>query len=50
MNFKNISMMYVYFIQNSEKICMGRLALKDRRIFFEYTPEFIETGLELSPL
>lgn len=28
---------------------MGRLALKDRKIFFEYHADFLKTGLELSP-
>jgi serine/threonine-protein kinase HipA len=43
-------MLHVYFIRETEKIPMGRLALKDRKIFFEYSPEFLKTGLELSPL
>jgi len=50
MTFQNISMLHVYFIRETEKIPMGRLALKDRKIFFEYSPEFLKTGLELSPL
>jgi len=28
---------------------MGRLALKKRKIFFEYHTDFLKTGLELSP-
>jgi serine/threonine-protein kinase HipA len=28
---------------------MGRLAIKNRRIFFEYAKDFLETGLEISP-
>lgn len=39
----------VFFAKNSEKIPMGRLLLKDRKIFFEYTNHFFLTGLELSP-
>ncbi len=49
MTFQNISVVHVYFIRGKEKLFMGRLTLKDRSIFFEYTPEFIKTGLELSP-
>ncbi len=50
MTFQNISVVRVYFIRGKEKLSMGRLVLKDRRIFFEYTLEFLKTGLELSPL
>ena len=32
---------------SSSKI--GRLALKDRRVFFEYEPSFLASGIELSP-
>lgn len=32
-----------------QKILMGRLALKERQCFFEYNPEFLKTGLEVSP-
>ena len=50
MSFENISLIHVYFIQGKEKLAMGRLALKNRKIWFEYDPQFIQTGLELSPL
>ncbi|HEV3269921.1 MAG TPA: type II toxin-antitoxin system HipA family toxin [Candidatus Rhabdochlamydia sp.] len=50
MTFQNISVVHVYFIRGQEKLAMGKLVLKERRIFFEYTLEFIKTGLELSPL
>lgn len=49
MSFQNISVVHVYFIHGKDKLSMGRLALKDRRIFFEYNLGFIKTGLELSP-
>jgi serine/threonine-protein kinase HipA len=49
MNFKNISLVDVYFMQGINKISMGRLFIKDRKIFFEYTQDFIKTGLQLSP-
>ena len=50
MIFKNTFVIQVYFIRGEEKIPMGRLAIKERKIFFEYTAEFIKTRLELSPL
>jgi len=34
---------------NHMAVPMGRLALKDRNIYFEYSPSFFELGLELSP-
>lgn len=49
MSFENLSVVDVYFSSGSEKMSVGRLTLKDRRIFFEYSPEFIKRGLELSP-
>jgi serine/threonine-protein kinase HipA len=42
-------LVYVYFMRGEDKLLVGRLALKDRKIFFEYDPGFIETGLQLSP-
>ncbi len=46
---KNHSLIRVYFNKRNEKILVGKLALKNRQLFFEYSQEFIETGLELSP-
>lgn len=46
---KNTNIINVYYMQGTSKLAMGRLALKDRKIFFEYNPDFITTGLELSP-
>lgn len=50
MTFTNNSMIHVYYNGRREKLVVGRLASKDHRIFFEYNPEFLKTGLELSPL
>jgi len=47
--FKNISVINVGYMRGSDKISMGRLALKERKIFFEYTVDFLKTGFELSP-
>lgn len=49
MSFKNIAVVHVFYLKASEKILMGRLALKERKIFFEYDAEFLKTGIELSP-
>jgi serine/threonine-protein kinase HipA len=40
---------HVYFTGRKKIVLVGSLALKNRQIFFEYSPEFIQTGLELSP-
>lgn len=49
MNFKNISSLLVYYLKYPEKLLVGKLALKERTIFFEYDTEFLKTGIELSP-
>ena len=49
MNFENISVIHVYFMQGKQKKKVGRLALKSRKIYFEYDPDFLQTKLELSP-
>ncbi|MEM1244621.1 MAG: type II toxin-antitoxin system HipA family toxin [Pseudomonadota bacterium] len=50
MKFENITQVHVYFAGGDSKLLIGRLALENRKIFFEYDYEFIKTGLELSPL
>jgi hypothetical protein len=47
--FENISLLNVSFVRGNEKLAMGRLAFKNRKILFEYDPQFIQIGLELSP-
>ncbi|MBP6103601.1 MAG: HipA N-terminal domain-containing protein, partial [Gammaproteobacteria bacterium] len=49
MSFEPTSLIHVSFMPEKEKIPMGRLALKDRQLFFEYNLSFIQRGLELSP-
>ncbi len=39
----------VSYSKGQDTIPVGRLAFKDRTIFFEYAPDFLKTGLELSP-
>jgi serine/threonine-protein kinase HipA len=49
MKFEPVKIVYVYYKPEDTKIFMGRLALKDRKLFFEYESSFINTGLNLSP-
>lgn len=49
MKFESNSLVHVYFLGGASKVLVGRLAFKNRKIMFEYSPEFIKTGLELSP-
>ena len=39
----------VNYCRAHTSIPMGRLAYKNRKIYFEYTPDFLELGLQLSP-
>jgi serine/threonine-protein kinase HipA len=47
MKFKNTPLVHVFY--GSEKLSVGRLAIKNRRIFFEYDPAFLRTNLQISP-
>lgn len=49
MIFEPQNLVRVYYNGSKEKRLMGRLLLKDRKMFFEYDPQFIKLGLELSP-
>ncbi len=49
MSISNQHLVYVYYHGSHRKQLMGRLLLKNRQIFFEYDPDFIKTGWELSP-
>lgn len=49
MNFSNTPIIHVSFLQKSKPLSVGRLILKDRKIFFEYSLDFLKTGIELSP-
>lgn len=40
---------HVGYTPNSTTIPVGRLALKDRSIYFEYDSQFLRTELQLSP-
>ena len=45
----SINVVNVYFHSKSQKLKVGRLALKERQIYFEYDGDFLKTGIELSP-
>ena len=49
MIFESQKLVHVYYNGRDARLLMGRLLLKDRKLFFEYGSEFIKTGLELSP-
>lgn len=38
------------YLEAGERLKVGRLALRQREILFEYDPAFIATGIEISPL
>lgn len=48
MTFQHVDVIHVTYCHD-HPIPMGRIALKNRQVFFEYTPSFLELGLELSP-
>jgi serine/threonine-protein kinase HipA len=46
---KHIELVNVYYSPNDERISVGRLAIKDQQVYFEYEASFLQRGLELSP-
>ena len=48
-DFKPIEIVSVKYCRHDEMIKMGRLALNNRKIYFEYDAEFLKNKLELSP-
>jgi serine/threonine-protein kinase HipA len=49
MKFAPVELLTVY-LDRAERRKVGRLAVRQRRILFEYDPGFISSGIELSPL
>lgn len=49
MSFTPVTLLNVLLDISAEPVPVGRMALKDRRIYFEYDRTFLERGLELSP-
>ena len=44
MKFDLVKVVHVYYKPRDNKIFVGRLALNNRKLFFEYDASFIETG------
>lgn len=49
LKFTPIEKIRVYYVRGLNRLTLGTLALKDRRILFEYDPAFLETQLSISP-
>lgn len=49
MTFLPVQTLTVKLRWKTELLTVGRLALKDRHLFFEYSPEFLIRGLDISP-
>jgi len=45
----NTKLVTVFYNKAQEKIKIGRLALENRKIYFEYDKDFLRSGIELSP-
>lgn len=45
----NTNIIHVHYLKGTEKVAVGRLATKNRSIYFEYEAGFLKTGIELSP-
>ncbi len=45
----SIKTVNVYLHRNDQKLFVGRIALKERTIYFEYDSEFLHSGIEISP-
>lgn len=50
MTYKPTELLAVYLDARNQRHKVGRLALKDRRILFEYDAAFIASGIEISPI
>lgn len=46
---KRTNVIHVHYFTGDKKISVGRLAYKNHKILFEYSQDFLKTGLELSP-
>ncbi|MSP53388.1 MAG: type II toxin-antitoxin system HipA family toxin [Gammaproteobacteria bacterium] len=46
---KKVDLVNVYYSPSNERIPVGRLAIKDQQVYFEYASTFLQLGLELSP-
>ncbi|MEQ8472670.1 MAG: type II toxin-antitoxin system HipA family toxin [Marinoscillum sp.] len=49
MNLQPVDLIHVGIYLGTERVPIGRLAMSRGQIYFEYDPEFIERGIEISP-
>jgi len=49
MNFTSVQEVNIFYKPMADKIFVGKLAIKNRKIFFEYDSSFLKTRLNLSP-
>lgn len=49
MKFEPVKLAHVFYKPMDDKIFVGKLALINRKLFFEYDANFLKTGLDLSP-
>jgi len=49
MNYAPVSVLTVLLAQDGKLLSVGKLALRDRKIWFQYDASFLSKGLELSP-
>jgi serine/threonine-protein kinase HipA len=49
MTIKPVSVLNVFLAHEKKRLPVGRLALQNRRVWFQYDESFITRGLELSP-
>lgn len=45
----NTKLVNVFYNKDDKKLKVGRLALENRKIYFEYDKNFLKSGIELSP-
>lgn len=50
MTYQPTDLLTVYLDARNRRRKVGRVALRDRRILFEYDPTFIASGIEISPI
>jgi len=46
---QKINLVHVYYTPKKQKHLVGKIALKEHKIYFQYDPDFLNFGLELSP-
>ena len=49
MKYVPVELLHVFLNMGDRRHEIGRLALANKRIYFEYAPEFQATGLAISP-